>query len=151
VATWTDGGWQEAQHDVRFEGDRVVGVVTDTTGRGLELDRVLPRGILLRDMRDVAFGLLVADSLVGRSVEFATFDPRTGEVTGDRYDVLESDTLTVAGETRSVLRVNVASGLTNETVYFESQPPRVVTRRVSQDGSIVEDVTSLEMLGSVRP
>src|SRR6185503_16200317 len=39
VSWWTDGGWRHAQHDVRFEGDRVVGVVTDSTGRGLELDR----------------------------------------------------------------------------------------------------------------
>jgi hypothetical protein len=98
-------------------------------------------------MRDLAFATLVEDSLVGRSVEFETFDPRTGQVGSDRYDVLGIETIQVVGESRSVLRVNIASGLTNETVYFERQPPRIALRRVSQDGSFIEEVTRLEMLG----
>jgi hypothetical protein len=131
---------------VRFEGDRVVGIVTDSAGRGLELDRMLPSGVLLRDMRDLAFATLVADSLIGRSVDFETFDPRSGQVGSDRYDVLGTETIQVAGASRAVLRVNIASGLTNETVYFEQRPPRVAVRRVSQDGSFIEEVTRLEML-----
>jgi hypothetical protein len=151
VSTWTGQGWQEAEHDVRFEGDRVLGIVTDSAGRGTELDRMLPSGVLLRDMRDLAFATLVADSLIGRSVEFETFDPRTGQVGSDRYDVLGTETIEVAGTSRSVLRVNIASGLTNETVYFEQRPPRVAVRRVSQDGSFIEEVTRLEMLDTPGP
>jgi S1-C subfamily serine protease len=150
-STWTGDGWQESSYDVRFEGDRVVGIVTDSAGRGLELDRLVPRGVLLRDMRDLAFATLVADSLVGRSVDFETFDPLTGQVGSDRYDVLGTETIQVAGASRSVLRVNIASGLTNETVYFERRLPRIAVRRVSQDGSFVEEVTRLEMLGSPGP
>jgi S1-C subfamily serine protease len=148
VSTWTGDGWQESEYDVRFEGDRVLGIVTDSAGRGLELDRVLPSGVLLRDMRDLAFATLVEDSLIGRSVEFETFDPRTGQVGSDRYDVLGMETIEVVGESRSVLRVNIASGLTNETVYFERRLPRIALRRVSQDGSFIEEVTRLEILGS---
>ena len=151
VSTWTGQGWQEAQYDVRFEGDRVVGIVTDSAGRGLELDRLVPRGVLLRDMRDLAFATLVVDSLVGRSVEFETFDPLTGQVGSDRYDVLGTETIEVAGVSRSVLRVNIAFGLTNETVYFERRLPRIAVRRVSQDGSFVEEVTRLEMLSPPGP
>jgi len=151
VSTWTGQGWQEAEHDVRFEGDRVVGIVTDSAGGGRAIDRVVPGGVLLRDMRDLAFATLVVDSLVGRSVEFETFDPRTGQVGSDRYDVLGTETINVAGASRSVLRVNIASGLTNETVYFEQRPPRIAVRRVSQDGSFVEEVTRLEMLGAPGP
>jgi hypothetical protein len=88
---------------------------------------------------------------VGRSVEFDTFDPLTGQVGSDRYDVLGTETIQVAGVNRSVLRVNIASGLTNETVYFERRLPRIAVRRVSQDGSFVEEVTRLEMLGAPGP
>ena len=151
VLTWTDDGWQEAQHEVRFEGDRAIGIVTDSAGRSLELDRVVPRGVLLHDVRDLAFATLVADSLIGRSVEFVTFDPRTGRVGSDRYDVSAADTIDVAGATRPVLRVNVASGLANETVYFAQQPPRVALRRVSQEDVIVHEVVRLEWLGPPRP
>ncbi len=151
VSTWSGQGWQEAEYDVRFEGDRVVGIVTDSAGRGLELDRILPRGVLLREMGDLAFATLVVDSLVGRSVEFETFDPRTGQVGSDRYDVLGTETIQVAGVSRSVLRVNIASGLSNETVYFERRLPRIAVRRVSQDGSFVEEVTRLEMLAAPGP
>jgi hypothetical protein len=147
VSVWTDQGWRSEQHDIRFEGDRAVGVITDSTGRGLEVDRLVPSGILLRDVRDLAFATLQVDSLVGRSVEFTTFDPRTGEIVSDRYDVLGADTIEVAGEQRSVLRVNVASGLMNEIVFFERRRPRVALRRVSQDGASVEDIIRVEVMG----
>lgn len=146
VSTWTDEGWQDTEHDVRFEEDRVLGVVTDSEGRSLEIDRIVPDGILLRDVRDLAFGTVAVDSLVGRSVEFATFDPRTGQVVHDRFDVLDDGSIEVAGENRNVLVVNVASGLVNETVYFEQRRPRIAVRRVSQDGSVTEDVTRLQIL-----
>lgn len=148
VTWWTDQGWQRAGHDVRFEGDRVVGVVTDSAGRGMEIDRSVPRGILLRDVRDLAFAVLAVDSLVGRSVELATLDPRTGNVVSDRYDVLGRETIEVDGESHTVLRVNVASGLLNETVYFDEVRPRIVVRRVTMDGLRVEDVTRIEQLGN---
>jgi hypothetical protein len=147
VSVWTDQGWRSEQHDIRFEGDRALGVITDSTGRGLEVDRLVPSGILLRDVRDLAFATLQVDSLVGRSVEFTTFDPRTGEIVSDRYDVLGADTIEVAGEQRSVLRVNVASGLMNEIVFFERRRPRVALRRVSQDGASVEDIIRVEVMG----
>jgi hypothetical protein len=142
---WTEAGWQTAQHDVRFEGDRVLGLVSDTTGRTIELDRTVPGGVLLRDVTDLAFATLQADSLVGRSVEFTTFDPRRGEVAADRFDVIRADEIPVAGTQRAVYEVNVASGLTNETVYYLQSRPRIAVRRVSQDGSRVEEVTVLEM------
>jgi S1-C subfamily serine protease len=139
-------GWRTATHDLRFEGDRVLGIVTDTTGHSTELDRVLPAGILLRELRELAFGTLSAEALVGRSVELATFEPTTGEVTDDRYDVLAVDTIEVLGQRRAVLRTSVASGLTNETVYFTIDTPRVAVRRVGQDGRRVESAIRLEAM-----
>lgn len=148
VTWWTAEGWQTAEHDVQFEGDRVSGTVRDSTGHSLELDQALPRGIIMRNMRDLAFATLGSDSLVGKSVEFVTFDPWSGEIAKDRYDVLGEEEIEVAGAERPVLRVNVATGLTNETVYFERQRPRVTVRRVSQDGTWTEEsmstVTSVE-------
>lgn len=144
VEWWSEQGWRSARHEVRFEGDRVVGMLTDSTGQTLDLDRTVPGGILLRDVRDLAFATLAADSLVGRSVELATFDPQTGSATTDRYDVLGTETIEALGEERTTLRVNVASGLTNETVYFEIGRPRVVLRRVSQDGARVARTIRVE-------
>lgn len=141
IEWWSGQGWQSAEHEVRFEGDRVVGILTDSTGQTLDLDRSVPDGILLRDVRDLAFATLAADSLVGRSVELATFDPHTGSVTHDRYDVLAVDTIQALGEERETLRVNVASGLTNETAYFDIRRPRIVLRRVGQDGDRVTQTT----------
>jgi S1-C subfamily serine protease len=150
VTWWTPQGWQTASHNVRFEGDRVLGAVRDSTGRALELDQVLPRGIIMRNMRDLAFAMLDADSLVGRSVEFVTFDPWTGETANDRYDVLGEEEIDVDGAERPVLRVNVATGLMNETVFFERQRPRITVRRVSQDGTRIEDSTSTATFGNPR-
>ena len=152
ISWWTDQGWKKTEHDIRFESDRSLGTVTDSAGRTLELDRTLPSGILLRDVRDLAFATLAIDSLVGRSVEFTTFDPREGVVTQDRYDVLGPDSVLVAGQTRPALRVNLASDLTNETVYFAADRPRIVLRRVADDGGRVEEVIRTEVyLEPLRP
>lgn len=145
TAWWNGLAWVTAQHELRFDQDRVVGLVTDTTGRTIELDRELPQGIILLDIRDLAFALLDADSLVGRSVEFTTFDSRSGEVDMDRYDVMESVTVETAGRTYSALRVNVATGLDNETFFVRTDSPRVLLRRINDDGSEVETVTAVEV------
>ncbi len=150
VTWWTVEGWQTAAHTLRFEGERVLGVVRDSTGGTLELDQALPRGIMMRNMRDLAFAVLDADSLVGRSVEFVTFDPWTGEIANDRYDVLSEEEIEVGGAGRPVLRVNVATGLINETVFFERQTPRMTVRRVSQDGTRIEDSRRIPTLVSPR-
>lgn len=150
VTWWTPEGWQTAEHSVRFEGERVIGTVQDSTGGRLELDKTLPPGIIARETRDLAFATLDADSLVGRSVEFVTFDPWSGDVANDRYDVLGEEMLEVADAQRPVLRVNVATGLVNETVFFERQRPRVTVRRVSQDGTRVENSTNTKIFGSPR-
>jgi S1-C subfamily serine protease len=150
VTWWTAQGWQSAAHSVRFDGERVLGAVRDSTGRALELDQVLPRGIIMRNMRDLAFAMLDADSLVGRSVEFVTFDPWTGEIANDRYDILGEEEIDVAGVERPVLRVNVATGLINETVFFERQRPRITVRRVSQDGTRIEHSTGTVTLVDPR-
>jgi hypothetical protein len=141
---WTEAGWRSAGHDVRFEDNRVLGLVTDTAGRATELDRPLPAGVLLRDVTDLAFATLQADSLMGRSVEFMTFDPRAGVTAADRFDIVRADEVDVAGTRRAVYEVNVATGLTNETVYYLQRRPRIAVRRVSQDGSRVEELTLLE-------
>jgi S1-C subfamily serine protease len=151
IAWWTEDGWRRAEHELRFDGDRVVGVVSDSTGSGMEIDRTLPRGTLLRDHRDLAFGTLAVDSLVGRSVELSTFDAWTGRVERDRYDVMGRDTIEVAGVRRPVLRTNVATGLTNETSFFLEARPRIAVRTIGQDGSQREEATFLEVLGESRP
>ena len=145
TATWNGSGWAVARHEMRFTGDRVVGVMTDTTGHAVEIDRALPEGIVLQDMRDLAFALLQADPLVGRSVEFATFDPRTGAIDQERYDVLGEETVDLNGTSHRALRVSVALGLDNETFLVREQMPRVLLRRTADDGSEVEVVTSLQL------
>ena len=145
TATWNGTDWVVASHDLRFSGNRVVGQATDAAGETLDLDREVPGGILLRDMRDLAFAMLEADPLVGRSVEFTTFDPRTGSIDQERYDVLGTETVQMDGATYQALRVNVALGLDNETFLVRADRPRVLLRRTSADGSEVERVTSVEM------
>ncbi len=146
--TWWNGdGWTTSQHDLTFDGDRVRGVLTDTAGRAQELDREIPAGVILRETTDLAFATLAADSLLGRSVEFATFDPRTGVIATDRYDVQEVETITVGGRSYQALRVNIAVDLANTTAYFRLERPRVLLRRRSgEDGT--EEVTRLEIAGS---
>ena len=145
--TWWNGdGWSTSQHDLSFDGDRVRGNLTDTTGRAEQVDRELPSGIILREMTDLAFGTLAADSLVGRSVEFATFDSRTGVIANDRYDVQGIEDITVAGRTYEALRVSIAEDLTNTTAHFRLERPRVLLRRRNGDAG-TEEVTRLEIAG----
>lgn len=142
---WRSGGdWQKAEYDLRFEGYRVRGILTDTTGRASELDRELPPGIILREMRHLAFATLAHEPLVGRSVEFVTFDSRSGEVTRDRYDVRDAATVRVAGRSYRALRVNLATGLSNSAAYFRVQPPRILLREEGSEEGDVEEVTQLE-------
>jgi S1-C subfamily serine protease len=151
TATWNGSGWVTVRHDLRFQGDRAVGVVTDTSGQTVQMDRQLPPGILLHDVSDLAFALLDADSLVGRSVEFVTFDARTGAIDHERYDVRDTATIQVAGTTYRALRVNVATGLENQTLFVRARSPRVFLRRLSQDGTEVEKLTSLKPLAAKMP
>lgn len=145
TARWNGSEWVVTEHDLSFEDDRVVGLLTDSTGHTVELDRELPGGIVLRDLRDLAFAVLEADSLMGRSVEFTTFDPRSGQIGRERYDVMGVDSVEIGDATYEALRVNVATGLDNETFLVRASPPRVLLRRISDDGSEVESVTSLEI------
>lgn len=142
----TSEGWKVASHDIRFEGNRAVGVLADSAGALTEVDRSLPDGFLLRGMGDLAFGTLDVDSLVGMSVEFTTFDARNATVAVDRYDVLALDTLVVEGANVEVLRANVATGLSNWTVYFTLDRPRLPVRSVSQDGLRIEHTIRLQRL-----
>lgn len=146
----SEAGWREARHDVRFEGGRALGVLTDSTGLTEEIDRTMPEGVLVRDMRDVAFATLDNDSLIGLSVQLTTFDPETGDLVEDRYDVLGSETMDVAGSPTPVLRANVATGLTNQTVFFLRDRPRLPVRRISQDGARDEVTTRVESLTGAR-
>jgi hypothetical protein len=142
---WTGQGWAIRRHELTFEGDRVRGLLADTTGRTEELDRELPTGILLREITDLAFATLDADSMVGRSVEFATFDSETGALSTDRYDVRESTTIQAAGESYRALRVNIAVDLANTSAFFRLERPRVLLRRRAQDAD-GEELVTLDLL-----
>ena len=61
-----EGGWQRASYDLRFEEGTVVGTIQDSSGVVTPVERDIPDGILLREMKDLAFGLLVAEPLIGR-------------------------------------------------------------------------------------
>lgn len=145
IAWWTEEGWETAGHELRFEDDRVVGIITDSTGNTLDLDRSVPGGVLLRDTRDLAFATLQTDSLMGRSVEFVMFDPMSGELAEDRYDIIGNSTIEVAGTERPVIEVNVATGLSNETVYFDRNRPRVAVRRLGEEDTQVEEIVCLDV------
>jgi len=144
LARWTGDAWEQAEYDLDFEGYHVRGLISDGTGHTEELDRDLPEGVILREVADLAFATLAADSLVGRSVELVAFDPLTGDVTNDRYDVREVTSLRVAEETRRALRVTVARDLSNTTAYFTVERPRVLLRREG-DASGTEEVVHLEL------
>jgi hypothetical protein len=146
TAQWSGSEWTVAEHDLRFEQNRVVGLLADSTGQSVQLDRELPPGTILQDIRDLAFAVLDADSLVGRSVEFTIFDPRLGRIDRDRYDVVDTTSVELDGTTHRALRVTLATGLDNETLFVRRDPPRVLLRRVNDDGSQVELVTSIEIL-----
>jgi hypothetical protein len=144
VVRWTDEGWVRAGYNLEFEGQQILGLITDSLGRAKAVDRSVPRGLLLREMADFAFGTLANDSLVGRSVELVTLDPWTGDVTHDRYDVLEISNLTVAGREHRALRVNVARDLANSTAWFTLERPRVLLRREELEGGAVEEIMRVE-------
>ena len=150
TATWNGSEWVVTRHDLRFTSNRVVGQSVDASGQTVELDREIPDGILLHDMRDLAFAMLEADSLVGRSVEFTTLAPRTGTIEQERYDVLGTENVQMDGATYRALRVNVALGLDNETFLVRADRPRVLLRRTSADGSQVEVVTSVELAKPIQ-
>jgi len=142
-------GWTQSEYDLRFESRHVRGMIRDTAGNATEIDRDLPPGILLRGTANLAFATLASgDSLVGRSVEFTTFDPGTGDVTHDRYDVQDTTQVSVEGTTYRALRVNIASGLANTTAYFRASPPRILLRRES--GQAREEVVHLETGGAPK-
>lgn len=151
TAWWTGETWKKASHELEFDGYRVRGLITDSAGQAQELDRELPDGIILREVRDLAFATLFADSLIGRSVELVTFDPRTGEVATDRYDVEDAATVEVAGRSFDALRVNVASGLSNGTAYFRRERPRILLR--GESGAVGEtvEVVGMEIVERARP
>ena len=144
VVGWTDDGWVRAGYALEFEGQQVRGLITDSLGRAKAVDRSIPRGVLLREVADFAFGTLANDSLVGRSVERVTLDPWTGEITNDRYDVLEVSDLTVAGREHRALRVNVARDLANSTAWFTLERPRVLLRRDGLAGGAIEEIVREE-------
>lgn len=141
VEWWTDRQWSHTTYDLSFSGDHVKGSVTDTAGSRRELDRDLPSGIVLRQMRDLAFASMAGDSLVGRSVDLTTFDPQTGETSTDRFDVRGVTKLKVLGQATRALRVEMASGLSNVTLYFDLQAPHVLVREEGERG-----VTELDEL-----
>jgi len=142
---WTGEEWRQADYDLRFEQGLVRGVIRDSLGSARELDHTLPSGVLLRETRDFAFGTLATDDLVGRSVEFVTFDSWTGELAHDRYDVLGETKVEAAGETRDALRVNVVTDLTNTMAYFAVDRPRVLLRRENEAGREATYVTELHI------
>jgi len=145
IARWTGESWERAEYDLDFDGYHVRGLIADSTGRLEELDRDLPVGVILREVSDLAFATLAADSLVGRSVEFVAFDPLTGDVTNDRYDVRNVTNLSVADQTHQALRVTVARDLSNTTAYFTIERPRILLRRESDSGGGTEEVVRLDM------
>jgi len=48
----------------------------------------------------------------------------------------------VGGKSYRAYRVNIASGLSNTTAYFEAEAPHVLLERVGEQGR--EDMTSLQ-------
>ncbi|MDX1392825.1 MAG: trypsin-like peptidase domain-containing protein [Gemmatimonadota bacterium] len=135
-----EGGWRRASYDLRFEDGTVVGTIQDSAGVVTPVEREIPEGILLREMTDLAFGMLVAEPLIGRSVEFVTFDPWTAQVTADRYDVRWNTTIRAGGEERDALVVDIVSGLDNDRVHFTVEVPRTMLRRRSDRDGVVEEV-----------
>ncbi len=144
IARWTGEEWERSEYDLRFDGYRVRGLIRDSSGRAEELDRELPRGIVLREMRDLAFATLSSDALVGRSVELVTFDPLTGDVMNDRYDVRIKEEVEIGGKKYEAFRVNVASGLANSVVHFGTDDPHLLLS-IQSEGLEVEELTGFEV------
>jgi S1-C subfamily serine protease len=148
TAWWTGADWVRAEYDLRFDGNRVRGVIRDSTRTAREIDRDLPPGILLRAMGELAFATLAVDSLVGRSVELETFDASSGELTVERYDLLSVTEVRVADRAYQALKVNVASGLSNSTAYFRQERPRVLLSIEGDGESDKRVMTGLELFGA---
>ncbi len=138
-----DGQWRTLEYDLRFDGDHLRGTIQDSSGVVAQIDRVLPEGILFRETRDLAFGTMAADGLVGQSVELVTFDAATGQVAHDRYDVRRRTKIEVQGREHDVWEVDLASGLTNERAYFMIDAPRLPLRRERGEDGVLEEVTAL--------
>lgn len=151
VSLWTGGEWQTTEYRLRFDGHHVRGTRRDSAGQVEEVDRELPRGVILREMRNLAFASLAADSLLGRSVELVTFDPLTGQLESDRYDVRGTTTVRIDGRPHDALEVNVATGLSNSTAYFRRDRPRVLLRTESGSRGFAEVVTRMEMFSPSSP
>lgn len=145
VSWWSGGEWQRTEYSLRFEGYQVRGTRTDSTGDVDEVERELPPGVVLRGMRDLAFASLAADSLLGRSVEFVTFDPVAGELASDRYDVLDTTSVQVGDRSYEAFEVNVASGLENATSYFRRDRPRLLLRSESGPHGRGQEVTEMRI------
>lgn len=144
---WQRGGeWRRTSYDLQFTEGRVTGSIEDSAGVVRQVDREVPPGIVLRDMRDIAFGALVAEPLVGRSAELRTFDAASGEVKLDRFDIRRRTTIEVGGEQVSALAVDVASGLVNERAYFSTDVPRRLLRREDAETGAVEEVVAYYVL-----
>lgn len=137
-----DGDWRTTAYDLRFEDGRVTGTVTDEAGVLRQVDRDVPPGTVLREMRHVAFGTLAveADRLIGRSMELRTFDSPSGEMRIDRFDIRHRGTIETDGRARRALVVDVASGLVNERHYFTLDVPRRLLRREDAETGAVEEV-----------
>lgn len=144
-----DGGWQRISYDLQFAEGRVTGTIEDSAGVVRQVDREVPPGIVLRDMRNIAFGALTADPLVGRSMELRTFDATSGEVKLDRFDIRRRTTIEIGGEQVIALAVDVASGLVNERAYFSTDVPRRLLRREDAETGAVEEVVAYYVLPSV--
>ncbi|MGD8496010.1 MAG: S1C family serine protease [Gemmatimonadales bacterium] len=137
-----DGQWFRRAWDLRFDDGHVTGTVEDSAGVVRQVDRELPRGIVLRGMRDLAFGGLVADPLVGRSMELHTFDAELAELRIDRFDIRHRTTLEMNGAPEPALAVDVASGLANQRTYYTTEVPRRLLRREFGESGAVEEVVS---------
>jgi len=143
LAWQIDGQWRRLEYDLRFDGDHVRGTIQDSSGVVAQIDRELPGGILFRETRDLAFGAMATEGIVGQSLELVTFDAASGQIAHDRYDVRRESKIEVQGREHEVWVVDLASGLTNERAYFMTSAPRIPLRRErGQDGGI-EEVTAL--------
>lgn len=143
-ATDDEEEWRTTSYDLRFEGGRVAGTLTDEAGVVRQIDRDVPPGTVLREMRHVAFGTLAveADRLIGRSMELHTFDSPSAEIRIDRFDIRHTATIESDGRSRRALVVDVASGLVNERHYFTPDVPRRLLRREEAETGAVEEVVS---------
>lgn len=151
--TGDDGDWRTSSYDLRFEDGRVSGTVTDDAGVVRQIDRDVPAGTVLREMRHVAFGTLAveADRLIGRSMELHTFDSPSAEMRIDRFDIRRRTTIVTDGRARPALVVDVASGLVNERHYFTPDLPRRLLRREDAETDAVEEVIGFTRIRSPDP